>query len=122
MGKKESAITKKEINSVSKLITNGKLKTILEKLSFEEKDIDLIDTKELIKQVVARGEEEEFLDIFQDEELLGFLKERQILLTDILEIFVKKLSNQEKLSGILQILKLGPHYTKEDIIHEINKL
>ncbi|MBF0578188.1 hypothetical protein [Dysgonomonas sp. GY617] len=122
MGKKESAITKKEINTVSKLITNGKLKTILEKLSFEEKDIDLIDTKDLIKQVVARGEEEEFLDNFQDEELLGFLKEKHFLLTDILEIFVKNLSNQEKLSGILQILKLGPHYTKEDIIHEIKKL
>lgn len=122
MGKKESAITGREINTVSKLITNGKLSTILEKLSFEERDIDLIDTKDLIKQVVARGEEEEFLDLFQDEELLGFLKERHFLLTDILEVFVKKLSNQEKLSGILQILKLGPHYTKEDIIQEIQKL
>ncbi len=122
MIKKETTITKKEINTVSKLIPNGKLKTILEQLSFEEKDIDLIDTKKLIKEIIDRGEEEEYLEMFEDKELLRFIKERHFCLTDILEIFAKQISNQEKLSSILHILKLGPHYTKEDIINVIINL
>lgn len=122
MQKRSTKITTKEINSIAKLANNGKLTAILQSLSIEQ-DVEVADTDVLIKQLIHRDGMDEALSHLSEQDFINQFKyQHSYALSDLIDLVQEKQSNEEKLASILQILKLGPHYTKEDIIQEIQKL